>query len=1048
MKFSIFSILLILLFEFSAFSQVSNKPISRQNLESYLGKSIDLQSINDFCIPPQPAWSPTNPLQDGLLPGNSTVTLANHLCYGDPEKQGGNYWLRFQDMLRMIDNIRPKMVSTAITQWFVNWWDWNTHMTRCSVSVASIKAIDNDIVIQGAPNEFIHRDMVANWNIPQYVLTEFNVSNHGLHFNVYDMAYTDYMTNSSHNYFDYGFHGNPAEPNAIVPDITRLESQMWYFYMATQFIDFGCESISFSNIKATSQSAGANLAWQNVIQRIRNYADNRSDIRFLLVTAQVDASMTNMIKVGNDLLLDFDTAPLRPLEDLTNLNTSWGGGAIVTESNCSQLFNNTFGGKNPSGWECVHNPGQVFLDNFGSSFNGIGTVSSLCWLPYHFDDISWYGVQDETYRNNWINYAYNKTKCIDPNLWFVPTVKRNTTYPTSNTNSGTKVYCANRANPSFFPPPVTVNTPVIGNPDRINLQEFVGFNQEDAIRDLFHTTPPPFMDWVHRNFTNEEVINQPIPAHVWKDLIHVRNDRKYYIGTDQRIHGYIKEGEIWKTVSPSYSAQSNYGQPVANQVKAVGSLIASPDGNTILYVGDDLRIHGFTVNSVWNYYYFDFLISEFDKQKLWAVSNLEFASNDLIFYIAREQSASSNVQHVHGFVRNNGQWSTISPTYSAQNFFFQPANTQTFAKNTVRFDPQTDRVYYQGVDNYFYYYQKWNTWWYEYHTVPNAIMVQQQITIAGDLKFGGVNNDMIYYAALESSGAIRMHAIYINGQGFWNTVSPTHSAAMWNNQPLNTQSLVSIKRMAISPSGSHIAYRDNLGLLHFYDDLGSNYAYKTFPIPYFSSAANDYHASSSLHYYANDDLFYVSHPGVPNPLFPFGLVSGDKKVHHYKYQIDYCSDPSIREIEPLFSPYQDGDFVYEDENNLPQDEDIWNYNNPGKINNNTDPFIAILPLMGNAKIRAEEIPNGINQPPANRSAEVFPIPTSNYLMIRLSDFFSGTNPQYEIYDIIGKRVMEGTLTGRKESKIDVSSLLAGTYVIAFHSGKNEILFKKNFIIIK
>jgi hypothetical protein len=136
------------------------------------------------------------------------------------------------------------------------------------------------------------------------------------------------------------------------------------------------------------------------------------------------------------------------------------------------------------------------------------------------------------------------------------------------------------------------------------------YNQQETIKSIWNNSFLSPSNWIDYNFTNEEVINQPSNPHVNSSLIFGGTDRMYYIATDGYIHGYIKDNGVtgvWSTVSPSYAAQIFNNQNVSNQVKAKSDLTISPDGNTILYIGIDGYVHGFNVNNVWNYTYFDFV---------------------------------------------------------------------------------------------------------------------------------------------------------------------------------------------------------------------------------------------------------------------------------------------------------------------------------------------------------------------------------------------------------------------------------------------------------
>ncbi|GHV09265.1 hypothetical protein FACS1894160_4770 [Bacteroidia bacterium] len=108
-------------------------------------------------------------------------------------------------------------------------------------------------------------------------------------------------------------------------------------------------------------------------------------------------------------LLDFNSFPLRikeipekPYEGKLEVNYLDG------------IYQKSKGCISPSGWKCEHLPFLVEFDNFGKNKdNNVPTLS----LPFvwGWDEISWFSLQSEKYRNEWLKYAYNWIKKTDPN---------------------------------------------------------------------------------------------------------------------------------------------------------------------------------------------------------------------------------------------------------------------------------------------------------------------------------------------------------------------------------------------------------------------------------------------------------------------------------------------------------------------------------------------------------------------------------------------------------------------------------------------------------
>ena len=87
------------------------------------------------------------------------------------------------------------------------------------------------------------------------------------------------------------------------------------------------------------------------------------------------------------------------------------------------LYLKSKGGKTPSGWNCQSLPYLVEFDNFGCSRTpGESTIESH--FVWGYDEITWFYLQDEAYRQTWLRYAYNWVKENDPNGYLQMPVSR------------------------------------------------------------------------------------------------------------------------------------------------------------------------------------------------------------------------------------------------------------------------------------------------------------------------------------------------------------------------------------------------------------------------------------------------------------------------------------------------------------------------------------------------------------------------------------------------------------------------------------------------
>jgi hypothetical protein len=96
--------------------------------------------------------------------------------------------------------------------------------------------MDPDIILQGAIFEIVTRD-VDNVAIPASVFKEFGLMPEARNFRYKDMLY------SFRRRVDHWGEG------ASVPDMSRLETRMWFFYLGKRWIDMGLEAIHFGQVE-------------------------------------------------------------------------------------------------------------------------------------------------------------------------------------------------------------------------------------------------------------------------------------------------------------------------------------------------------------------------------------------------------------------------------------------------------------------------------------------------------------------------------------------------------------------------------------------------------------------------------------------------------------------------------------------------------------------------------------------------------------------------------------------------------------------------------
>jgi hypothetical protein len=237
--------------------------------------------------------------------------------------------------------------------------------------------------------------------------------------------------------------------NASVPDMSQIETRLWFYYLVRCYIDIGIEAIHFGQVEIMDDNDPEHDHWFDMLSRIRRYAVKRARRGLVLCDAHTPSGGT----VRNDrLLFDFHSFPLRVEEALETPEQG-----ILRMGHYDSLYGHSRGGLTPSGWQCERLPYLVEFDNFGGSGKD-GQIVGDHWI-WGYDEIVWFAKQSEAYRNLWLHYAWNWLRLHDPNGYLQMPCSRVLYRPVD----GKRWYYAN-----------TPSTKVPG-----------GFNQEETIKRIW-----------------------------------------------------------------------------------------------------------------------------------------------------------------------------------------------------------------------------------------------------------------------------------------------------------------------------------------------------------------------------------------------------------------------------------------------------------------------------------------------------------------------------------------------------------------------------------
>jgi hypothetical protein len=308
----------------------------------------------------------------------------------DPENTKNRLNGSVEDNIRFLKNVGAKFAGRALFM-----WGRESRLPRlldqAKPVVKMIHQADPDMILQAAAFEII-TSQVNQIPIPPWVFEEFEVKVETRNFRYDAMLYPD---GKGHNHWRNG---------SSIPDMSRLETRMWFYFLSASYIQIGIEAIHFGQVEIMDNRDPHRTHWQDMLARVRKYAAKHARRKMLLCDAHVPSG--GIVENGK-LLFDFHSFPLR-IEEVPDQP----GHGILQVGYLDSIFNRSKGGITPSGWKCKNLPYLAEVDNFGSSRRGGQNIGAhWCW---GYDEICWFAHQPEAYRNQWLRYAWKWIRQTDP----------------------------------------------------------------------------------------------------------------------------------------------------------------------------------------------------------------------------------------------------------------------------------------------------------------------------------------------------------------------------------------------------------------------------------------------------------------------------------------------------------------------------------------------------------------------------------------------------------------------------------------------------------
>jgi hypothetical protein len=323
--------------------------ISREVLEHYLSRSISME---------------------GLLNGRGDL----------------------DDNIRMLKETGAKFIGRALCLWGGE-ADLLRNLERARTQVPRNHAADPEMVLQACIFEIV-TTQVERIPVPGWAFVALGRPVEARNFRYADMLYPD------------GRRVDQWRRGQSVPDVSRPETKLWFYFLAASYIDLGIEALHFGQAELMNGNDRDLAHYAEVLALIRAHAAGRARRHMVLCDAHVPGG--GLVRDGR-LLMDFHSFPLR-IKEVPDRPQE----AVLERGFSDGIYGRSKGGTTPSGWSCEHLPYLVEIDNWGASRRPGQARQGGIWV-WGYDEITWFAHQPQGYRAAWLRYARDWVKKTDPN---------------------------------------------------------------------------------------------------------------------------------------------------------------------------------------------------------------------------------------------------------------------------------------------------------------------------------------------------------------------------------------------------------------------------------------------------------------------------------------------------------------------------------------------------------------------------------------------------------------------------------------------------------
>lgn len=287
------------------------------------------------------------------------------------------------DNIRMLKSTGAKFIGRSLCLWGGE-ASLLRNLERAKQQLPQVRGTDPDMILQACIFEIV-TTQVEQVPVPDWAFAALGQSVEKRNFRYADMLFPD------------GRFKDHWRAGQSVPDVSRPETKLWFYFLGVSFIDLGIEAIHFGQTELMNRNDRSLDHYSQVLTLIRAYAAQHARRHMLLCDSHVPSG--GLVRDGQ-LLMDFHSFPLRIMEVPDKPQE-----AILKVGFADGIYGRSKGGRTFSGWTCEHLPYLVEIDNWGVSKQpGQAKVGGI-WI-WGYDEITWFAHQSEEDPNDWLRYAW------------------------------------------------------------------------------------------------------------------------------------------------------------------------------------------------------------------------------------------------------------------------------------------------------------------------------------------------------------------------------------------------------------------------------------------------------------------------------------------------------------------------------------------------------------------------------------------------------------------------------------------------------------------